>query len=202
MSSTARCAAWIPACSCASSSLMACAAPCATVCLACSPITCKASSARRLAPDSRRCMLRSSDSVLASTCCTACAFLASRWLAMVASLSSDCLSASRPSWLPGVMRILPCHGLLHAHGLRLVHLLGGLLQLLCLPCRLLLLRLRGLAVLAHVLLPRLPVQRMQVVVPHGVDLPVVIDQRGPVQTIEQAVGFAARWIRMQRLRFR
>src|SRR3546814_2896972 len=39
-------------------------------------------------------------------------------VAMVASLSSDCLSASRLSWLPGVMWILPCHGVSHAHGMR------------------------------------------------------------------------------------
>src|SRR3546814_16118292 len=133
MSSAARCAAWMPVCSCESSSPSACAVPCVTACLACSRITCNASLARRVAPDSRRCIPWSSESVLASTRCTACALRASSWLAMVASLSSDCLSASRRSWLPGVMWILPCHGVSHAHGMRPVHLLGGLLQLLRLP---------------------------------------------------------------------
>src|SRR3546814_5496899 len=125
-----------------------------TACLACSRMTCNASLATRVAPDSRRCMPWSSESVLASTRCTAWALRASSWLAMVASLSSDCLSASRLSWLPGVMWILPCHGVSHAHGMRPVHLLGGLLQLLRLPGCLLLPCLRGLAVFLHVLPPR------------------------------------------------
>src|SRR3546814_757129 len=197
MSSAARCAAWMPVCSCESSSPRACAVPCVTACLACSRMTCNASLARRVAPDSRRCMPWSSESVLASTRCTACALRASSWLAMVASLSSDCLSASRLSWLPGVMWILPCHGVSHAHGMRPVHLLGGLLPVLRLPGGLLFPCLRGLAVLLHVLLPGLPVRRTQVVASDRMHFAAIVVQRRPVQAIEQAVDFAAGPIRMQ-----
>src|SRR3546814_20489114 len=142
-----------------------CAVPCVTACLACSRITGYASLARRGAPDSRRCIPWSSESVLASTRCTACALRASSLLAMVASLSSDCLSASRLSWLPGVMWFLPCHGVSHAHGMRPVHLLARLFQLLRLPGGLLFPSLPGLAVFLHVLPPCLPVLPPQVVPP-------------------------------------
>src|SRR3546814_20111219 len=103
-----------------------------TACLACSRMTCNASLATRVAPDSRRCMPWSSESVLASTRCTAWALRASSWLAMVASLSRDCLIASRLSWLPGVLLILPFPGVQHPHGNRTVRLHIGLLQLLLL----------------------------------------------------------------------
>src|SRR3546814_5618897 len=102
-----------------------------------------------------------------------------------------CLSASRLACLPGVMWILPCHGVSHAHGMRPVHLLGGLLQVLRLPGGLLFPCLRGLAVLLHVLLPGLPVRRTQVVASDRMHFAAIVVQRRPVQAIEQAVGFAA-----------
>src|SRR3546814_2269847 len=188
MSSAARCAAWMPVCSCESSSPRACAVPCVTACLACSRMTCNASLARRVAPDSRRCMPWSSESVLASTRCTACALRASSWLAMVASLSSDCLSASRLSWLPGVMWILPCHGVSHAHGMRSVHLLGGLLQLLRLPGGLLFPCLRGLAVFLHVLPPGLPVRRTRSLRPVRFYFAASVTQHPPRPAMEPLSG--------------
>src|SRR3546814_13035044 len=120
---------------------------------------------------------------------------------MVASLSSDCLSASRLSWLPGVMLILPCHGVSHAHGMRSVHLLGGLLQLLRLPGGLLFPCLRGLAVFMHVLPPGLPVRRTQVVAPDCMHFEATLAQRRPVQAIEEDVDCHAGVTPIRRLLF-
>src|SRR3546814_7179250 len=79
------------------------------------------------------------------------------------------------------MWILPCHGVSHAHGMRPVHLLGGLLQLLRLPGCLLLPCLRGLAVFLHVLPPGLPVRRTQVVASDRMHFAAIVAQRRPVQ---------------------